>query len=105
MPERVVPERVPERAVASEPASRPAAGVTEPRLPAGDGAVGRMHASDVVESPTVSAAPEPAASPVAAPADSGTLYVIPGCYAGNVRPDAQRLPKGCDPARTTIVAR
>jgi len=39
-----------------------------------------------------------AAAPLAAPAVAAapkTFYVIPGCYAGDRRPDAQRLPPGC----------
>lgn len=28
-----------------------------------------------------------------------TYYVIPGCYAGNRKPEPQRLPKGCDAAK------
>jgi hypothetical protein len=39
-----------------------------------------------------------AATPVAAPAVAAnpkTFYVIPGCYAGDRQPDAQRLPPGC----------
>ena len=36
-------------------------------------------------------APEAAASEVPM-----TLYVIPGCYAGNVPPEVSTLPKGCD---------
>jgi hypothetical protein len=39
-----------------------------------------------------------AAAPVVAPAVAAnpkTFYVIPGCYAGDRKPDAQRLPAGC----------
>jgi hypothetical protein len=45
----------------------------------------------------VTAAPQtPAAAPAAAAtARPKTFYVIPGCYAGDRRPDAQRLPRGC----------
>ena len=32
-----------------------------------------------------------------------TLYVIPGCYAGDVAPRADRLPAGCDAAELRIV--
>jgi hypothetical protein len=38
-------------------------------------------------------------APVVVPAGSKTLYVIPGCYLGNVLPDADRLPAGCDMGR------
>lgn len=34
--------------------------------------------------------------PMPAPTGSRTLYVIPGCYLGNVLPEASRLPAGCD---------
>lgn len=36
------------------------------------------------------------AAPVILPTGSKTLYVIPGCYLGNVMPDASRLREGCD---------
>jgi hypothetical protein len=45
-------------------------------------------------------APEPARAIAAAPS---TLYVIPGCYAGNVAPEAASLPKGCDRSRMTTL--
>ena len=34
-----------------------------------------------------------------------TFYVIPGCYAGNIRPNPERLPKACDVSmmRTTPI--
>jgi hypothetical protein len=32
-----------------------------------------------------------------------TLYVIPGCYAGNVRPEQAALPKGCDAAKVKTI--
>lgn len=44
------------------------------------------------------ARPEPPV-PVVVPAGSKTLYVIPGCYLGNVKPDVERLPAGCDIGR------
>jgi hypothetical protein len=34
-----------------------------------------------------------------------TLFVIPGCYAGNVAPDAASLPAGCDRSRLTTLPR
>jgi hypothetical protein len=34
-----------------------------------------------------------------------TLYVIPGCYAGNVPPAAVTLPAGCDATRLTTLPR
>jgi len=47
------------------------------------------------------AAPAPPATPAPAvvPTGSKTLYVIRGCYLGNVLPDPERLPPGCDIAR------
>jgi hypothetical protein len=44
--------------------------------------------------------PEPAASVVPM-----TLYVIPGCYAGNVPPEVSTLPKGCEQSRLSTVRR
>ena len=38
-------------------------------------------------------------------ADSGHIYIIAGCYAGNVPPVAATLPAGCDAARLTTLAR
>lgn len=45
-----------------------------------------------------SAAPPsvPTVAPPAAPGVPMTLYVIPGCYAGNVPPTSAMLPTGCD---------
>ena len=45
--------------------------------------------------------PRVAVAPVAAPvvaAAPKTFYVIPGCYAGDRRPETQRLPQGCQTA-------
>jgi len=47
----------------------------------------------------------PEAPPVpaqAAAAAHTTLYVIPGCYAGNQPPDDVRLPEGCDSSRVIV---
>jgi hypothetical protein len=44
--------------------------------------------------PAAPAPPTPATS--APPAAPKTFYVIPGCYAGDKRPDADRLPPACD---------
>jgi hypothetical protein len=50
---------------------------------------------------------EPPASteppPPPAPTGSRTLYLIPGCYMGNVSPEAMKLPKGCDLSKLTVV--
>lgn len=55
----------------------------------------------------VAPAPQPAeveraetpAAPIVVPSGSRTIYVIPGCYLGNVPPDKDRLPAGCDISR------
>ena len=51
----------------------------------------------------------PAAAPVAptpmppvTPGPRKTFYVIPGCYAGDRPPHADRLPPGCDVSKTRI---
>lgn len=54
--------------------------------------------------PLPKSAPLPA-SESAHPRPPATLYVIPGCYAGNVPPDQVGLPAGCDPGRAVIVNR
>jgi hypothetical protein len=57
---------------------------------------------DVALKPIEVAALRPAApiaaapSPVPAPT---TIYVVPGCYVGNVPPQQVKLPAGCDPRR------
>jgi hypothetical protein len=54
----------------------------------------------------IEAVPPPSAAPIApiAPAPSPaptTIYVVPGCYVGNVPPQQVKLPTGCD-ARGSI---
>ncbi|OFW46192.1 MAG: hypothetical protein A3J29_21275 [Acidobacteria bacterium RIFCSPLOWO2_12_FULL_67_14b] len=45
----------------------------------------------------------PAAPPTfVAPAGSRTMYVIPGCYLGNVSPKDLQLPAGCDLRRLSV---
>jgi hypothetical protein len=44
--------------------------------------------------PTI--APSPPKTTSAVPAGSKTMYVIPGCYLGNVSPKEVALPPGCD---------
>ena len=51
--------------------------------------------------PEVEPAPPPP-PPIVLPTGSRTLYVIRGCYLGNVKPDADRLPEGCDIRRMKI---
>ena len=31
------------------------------------------------------------------------MYVIPGCYAGNMAPRADRLPSGCDIKQVRVI--
>ncbi len=52
--------------------------------------------------PEVEPEPPPPPPPIVLPTGSRTLYVIRGCYLGNVKPDADRLPKGCDISRMKI---
>lgn len=44
------------------------------------------------------------AAPVVKPATGRTMYVIPGCYMGNVSPKEMSLPKGCDISKLTTVS-
>ena len=57
------------------------------------------------EPPAERVPPAPAAPPVAAapPPPPKTFYVIPGCYAGDRRPEPDQLPAGCDLRRLRIV--
>jgi hypothetical protein len=94
----------------NDPNSRSRYGVGVPFYP---GAIGiGAYAPASVPSPTPeqrpAAAPEPPRAPEPAPvpeapkiaaAHPDTFYVIPGCYAGNRRPNPARLPKGCDASR------
>lgn len=48
-------------------------------------------------------APAPVAQ--ASAVDSGRVYIIPGCYAGNVPPVAATLRAGCDAAKVTLLER
>jgi hypothetical protein len=50
--------------------------------------------------PVTSAAAAPA--PVI-PAKPKAFYVIPGCYAGDTKPQAAQLPRGCDVANLRVV--
>ncbi len=56
------------------------------------------------EPPAAPAEPEvepepPPPPPIVLPTGSRTIYVIPGCYLGNVPPDTSRLRAGCDVRR------
>lgn len=48
---------------------------------------------------------EPTAERPAPAVASGPVYIIPGCYAGNVPPVAQTLPRGCDATLVTVLSR
>ena len=54
--------------------------------------------------PAESRTPEPPKPAVVAPrAQPKTFYVIPGCYAGDRRPERARLPHGCDLSKLRTV--
>jgi hypothetical protein len=72
--------------------------ITDGRLITYRGALERFE----VERP---AAPVvPAAVAPAAPVGSTTMYVIPGCYLGNVSPKTVVLPAGCDISKLTTIS-
>ncbi len=50
-----------------------------------------IYRADLARTAVAAATPAP---PVP-PATPKTFYVIPGCYAGDKRPDARQLPQGC----------
>ena len=56
------------------------------------------------DSPAAPAAPAAPVAP-AAPAGSRVMYVIPGCYLGNVSPKNVALPSGCDISKLTTISR
>jgi PEGA domain len=45
----------------------------------------------------------PAAPAAARPTGPTRMYVIPGCYAGNMAPRADRLPSGCDVKQVRVI--
>jgi hypothetical protein len=55
------------------------------------------------DSPAAPAAPAAPVAP-AAPAGSRVMYVIPGCYLGNVSPKNVALPAGCDLSKLTTIS-
>jgi hypothetical protein len=67
------------------------------RIDSGETTLVRATLSPVAPPP---AAPNPVAAAAAAPR---TFYVIPGCYAGDRRPQADRLPSGCRIAALRVV--
>jgi len=51
------------------------------------------------------ASPPPAPKrPVVVPSGSRTMYLIPGCYMGNVSPKDMTLPAGCDIKKLTTIS-
>lgn len=60
----------------------------------------RIAPTRVVPPPATPVEPSaPAPSP--APSGNRTMYLIPGCYMGNVPPQDLKLPAGCDLGRLT----
>jgi hypothetical protein len=57
---------------------------------------GSLYRDEVVGAPATPPPSAPSPKPVAVPAGSGTMYMIPGCYLGNVSPKTVALPAGCD---------
>jgi hypothetical protein len=55
---------------------------------------GAFTPSDTSPAPAVRETPPPASSPI---------YMIPGCYIGNLPPRQIKLPAGCDAAQATLV--
>ena len=62
----------------------------------------RGSLESVVASGARTVAPAPVAPP--APAGSRLMYVIPGCYLGNVSPKNVALPAGCDISKVTTIS-
>lgn len=44
------------------------------------------------------------AAPIVRPSGSKTMYIIPGCYMGNVSPRGMSLPAGCDISKLTTLS-
>ena len=57
-----------------------------------------------VETVTPSAPASPALPAPPAPAGRKVMYVIPGCYLGNVSPKTVVLPSGCDISKLTTIS-
>ena len=60
----------------------------------------RAYRDSLVPEPPARTEPAP---PPPAPTGSRTLYMIPGCYMGNVSPKDMKLPAGCDLGKLVIV--
>jgi len=65
----------------------------------------RIAPTRVLPPPVFPAAPAapPAPAPPPAPSGNRTMYLIPGCYMGNVPPQDLKLPAGCDLKRLTTI--
>jgi hypothetical protein len=63
------------------------------------GALKKLEEAAAVTAPS-SPAPPPAAPTTISPPAPTTVYVIPGCYAGNVPPKDAGLPATCDQSAT-----
>jgi hypothetical protein len=64
---------------------------------------GALQRVDATPAPDPPAAPSVDPPPAEPPATPSTFYFIPGCYMGNVPPDAVVLPATCD--RTRLITR
>lgn len=75
------------------PAAVPREGVAKPST--------REREVEPAPAEKASLAPEPEAAPLppGPPVSPAAVYVIPGCYAGNVPPVQVQLPAGCDASR------
>ena len=60
----------------------------------------RAYRESLVPEPPAKTEPAPATP---APTGSKTLYMIPGCYMGNVSPKDMKLPAGCDLGKLVTV--
>ena len=60
----------------------------------------KAYRDSVAAEPPARIEPPP---PTPAPTGSKTLYLIPGCYMGNVSPKDMKLPQGCDLSKLTVI--
>jgi hypothetical protein len=67
---------------------------------------GVLDRSNEPGAPRAPQAPQAPQAPLApqAPKAPGTMYLIPGCYMGNVSPKEVALPAGCDIAKLTTIS-
>ena len=72
--------------------------IVSARLTTYRGALERIEPASSPVPPTVAPKPNPPA-----PTGSKTMYVIPGCYLGNVSPKNVALPQGCDIGKMTTI--